>query len=156
HRRSLRAHRVRRSRKRRPPRRTRMETSADGSNLRGGSMRIGQACLSIALASSVLLAGPRARAQPGNAAAAGGPFDEAKRLMASGNYAEACPKFLESSRLDPGVGVLLYLGDCYEKAGQTASAWAAFREATSAAHAAGQPAREQTARDRAAALEGKL
>ena len=89
-------------------------------------------------------------------AAAEALFDHAKRLLAAGRYAEACPKFAESQRLDAGIGTLLYLADCYEKNGQTASAWAGFREAAAAAKAAGQPEREKIARDRAAALEPTL
>src|SRR5258708_7517825 len=51
---------------------------------------------------------------------------------------------------------MLNLADCYEKNGQTASAWAEFREASSAARAAGSKDREELARQRATALEPKL
>jgi hypothetical protein len=83
-------------------------------------------------------------------------FNEGKRLMEAGQYAQACPKLADSQRLDPGVGTLLNLGVCYERNGQTASAWATFKEAASAAHGAGEAERERFARDRAAALEPKL
>ena len=79
-----------------------------------------------------------------------------KKLMAESNYGEACKKFEESQRLDAGVGTLMYLSDCYEKSGRTASAWATWREAAAAARTAGQADRETTARERAAALESKL
>ena len=61
-------------------------------------------------------------------AAAEALFDDGRRLL-GGPLPGACPKFAESQRLDPGVGTLLNLGDCYEKNGQAASAWAQFREA---------------------------
>src|SRR5258706_8273705 len=83
-------------------------------------------------------------------------FGDGRRLMSQGNYAQACPKFEASLKLDPGVGAMLNLADCYEKNGQTASAWAEFREAGSAARAAGSKDREDLARSRAAALEPKL
>jgi hypothetical protein len=89
-------------------------------------------------------------------AAAEALFDHAKRLHAQGRYAEACPKFAESQKLDAGIGTLLYLADCYEKNGQTASAWAGFREAAAAAKAANQLDREKIARDRAVAIEPSL
>jgi hypothetical protein len=89
-------------------------------------------------------------------AAAEALFDQGKKLMAEGKHAEACPKFAESQRLDAGIGTMLYLSDCYEKIGRTASAWASFREAESAARASGQAERARIARDRAAALEPKL
>lgn len=83
-------------------------------------------------------------------------FNEARNLMEDGRFAEACPKLAESQRLDPAVGTLLYLGECYEKEGKVASAWAAFRSAASAAHNAGQAAREQTAKQHASDLEPQL
>jgi serine/threonine-protein kinase len=76
--------------------------------------------------------------------------------MAEGRIAEACPKFAESNRIDPGIGVLFFLADCYERNGQTASAWATFRSAGAAARAANQPDREQQASERTTALESRL
>jgi Flp pilus assembly protein TadD len=73
-------------------------------------------------------------------------FDEGKRLMDAGQFAQACPKFADSEKLDPDVGTLLDLGVCYEKNGQTASAWATYKEAASAAANAGEAAREKYAR----------
>jgi hypothetical protein len=83
-------------------------------------------------------------------------FDEGKRLMEAGQVAQACPKFADSEKLDPGVGTLLNLAVCYEKNGQTASAWATYKEAASAAANAGEAAREKYARDHAAGLEPTL
>ena len=83
-------------------------------------------------------------------------FGDGRRLMSQGKYGEACPKFEASLKLDPGVGAMLNLADCYEKNGQTASAWAEFREASSAARAAGSRDREELSRQRASALEPKL
>ena len=76
--------------------------------------------------------------------------------MDQGRFAEACPKLAESQRLDPAVGTLLYLGECYEKEGKVASAWAAFKSAASAGHNAGQANREQAAKQRATELEPRL
>lgn len=89
-------------------------------------------------------------------AAAQSLFSDARKLMSAGNYADACPKLEESEKLDPGMGTLYNLGDCYEHVGKTASAWAAFDEVANEARAAGQPAREQDARGRASALTPKL
>ncbi len=83
-------------------------------------------------------------------------FNHARALMKEGNFADACPKLAESQRLDAGLGTMLYLADCYEKTGQTASAWTEFLDAAAVAHATAQPEREQKARERAAALEPKL
>jgi hypothetical protein len=83
-------------------------------------------------------------------------FNEGKRLMEAKKYADACPKFLASQNLDPGVGTLLNLAVCYEKNGQTASAWTRYKEAASASAAEGRADRERYAREHAAALESSL
>jgi hypothetical protein len=87
-------------------------------------------------------------------------FDEAEKLMASGQAAAACSKFAESHRRDPQLGTLLHLADCHEKIGKTASAYAGYKEAAEIAarrNATGDnERREQVARARAAALEPKL
>jgi serine/threonine-protein kinase len=82
-------------------------------------------------------------------------FDEAEALFAKGSVAEACPKYAESYRLDPQLGALIYLAECYEKNGQLASAWGSFREAEELAQKRGDP-RAPQARARAVALEAKL
>lgn len=83
-------------------------------------------------------------------------FAEGRRLAAAGNYAEACPKFEESLRLEVGVGTQFNLADCWERTGRTASAQALFLGAAASAKAAGQADREQVLRERAAALEPRL
>jgi serine/threonine-protein kinase len=94
-------------------------------------------------------------ASAANQAAAEALFDQGKAAMAARNYAVACPKFFESNRLDEGLGTSLWLADCYEKNGQTASAWAEFREAAALAVKTSD-SREKVARKRAQALEGRL
>jgi hypothetical protein len=90
-----------------------------------------------------------------DAPAADALFNEAQKLAAAGNYAQACPKYAESLRLDTGIGVMLYLADCYERTGKTASAWAQFREAEELANKQSDK-RAATAHQRAASLEPLL
>jgi hypothetical protein len=120
-------------------------------------MRLATSPLSGLLALSLLassLPPVVARAQgASNKAAADVLFDQGKKLMDEGKFGEACPKFAESQRLDPAPGTLIWLADCYEKNGQTASAWSTYREALAAAKAAGQAQRESLARERIAALD---
>jgi serine/threonine-protein kinase len=92
----------------------------------------------------------------GNKAAAEALFDQGKLLMQSGDFAKACDKFEASQKLDEGIGTLLYLADCYEKVGRTASAWAVFKEAASIAGAQGQESRQRLAAQRAKNLEPAL
>lgn len=103
---------------------------------------------------ALLFVAPAARA--GDEAIAEALFVEAKKLVAKKKFAEACPKFAESNRLDRGAGTLIHLGDCYEKNKQTASAWATYKEAASAAQALGRKDWEKLATTRAAHLEPKL
>ena len=102
------------------------------------------------------LASARSAFAQDSAAAAEVLFSDARALADKGDFAAACPKLEESQRLDPGMGTLYHLGDCYERIGRTASAWAVFRDVASQAQAAGQAARETDARQRAAALEKVL
>ena len=83
-------------------------------------------------------------------------FQDAKALMAKGDYANACPKLARSHSLDPAVGTLLNLALCYEHAGKSASAWASYKQAAAAAHNAGQTDRERFAREHALVLEPNL
>ena len=98
----------------------------------------------------------RAEATLADKAAAQTLFDEGRKLMAAGKFAEACPKLAESQKLDPGVGTQFNLADCYERVGQTASAWTVFLEAASAAKSMGQTDREKVAKERAATLAPRL
>lgn len=95
-------------------------------------------------------------AQSSNKATAEALFTEGRSLASSGKCAEAIPKFQASQKLDPGVGTLLNLAECYEQVGKTASAWAEYREAISLARLAGSKEREELATERAKALEPKL
>jgi hypothetical protein len=98
-----------------------------------------------------------ARAQePGDKAAAEALFQLAQRAMADGKYAEACPRLEASAKLDPGVGTLLFLGDCQEKLGKLASSWATFREAMALASSRGDTERASVAELRATALRPRL
>ncbi len=89
-------------------------------------------------------------------AAAEALFREGRALMDQGQYARACRKLKESQRLDPGAGTQLNLAACYEKNGQTASAWATYREAASAAARSDRADWEKVARERASRLEPTL
>jgi hypothetical protein len=92
---------------------------------------------------------------PADAAAADALFTEGQKLAAAGRLEEACPKFAESLRLDTGIGVMLYLADCWERTGKTASAWAQFREAEELANRQADK-RASAAHQRAALLEPRL
>src|SRR5258708_3181799 len=72
-------------------------------------------------------------------------FDDAKKLVGEGRYADACVKFEQSQKLDPGMGTLFNLADCFEHVGKTASAWAGFLDVAAQAKAATQTQREQAA-----------
>lgn len=91
-----------------------------------------------------------------DAAAARQLFDEARTLAKKGQYAEACPKFEQSYRADPGIGTLFNLADCWEHTGRIASAWRTFRDVADEAARSHQRDREQVALKRAQALMPRL
>lgn len=117
-----------------------------------------RAHLSFTTALAALLLSPGLCAEPTarDRAAAEAIFRQATALMDEQKYAEACEKLAASQQLDPGLGTQLYLADCYDRAGRTASAWALFREVEELSHRAAQGDRERIASERASALEGKL
>jgi hypothetical protein len=83
-------------------------------------------------------------------------FDDGRTLLEARRYAEACPKFAESQRLDPGGGTLLNLAYCHELEGKTATAWSELRDALGQAIKDGRKDREDFTRTHIADLEPKL
>jgi hypothetical protein len=77
---------------------------------------------------ALLLALP-ARAQGRDPATAEALFEAARSAFEAGHYAEACAKFAESQRLDPGAGTLINLAACREKENKLSLAWEAWQEA---------------------------
>jgi hypothetical protein len=113
--------------------------------------------LQLLICGLLLTLGAPAHAQSAaDKAAAEALFDRGLALMRDGKYQEACERLEQSQSIDPGIGTMLYLAECYEKTGKTASAWALFREASSLAQAAGQSERAEAGKRRAAALEKGL
>jgi hypothetical protein len=98
----------------------------------------------------------RARASGDDVATAQLLFDEGRRRMAQGDFANACPKLAESQRLSPAVGTEFNLADCWEHVGKLASSWDAFLDVADLTHRRGEAEREQAARQRADALAARL
>lgn len=96
---------------------------------------------------------PPGRKQNARADAAEALFRQAQQLGREGKWSLACEKFAASSALEPGVGTLLYLGDCYERLGHFASASKVFSQAAELAGKRGDKDRQHVAAVRAAALE---
>lgn len=94
----------------------------------------------------------RAHADSATAQAA---FKQAEALVKEGKWAEACPLYEASYQADPQLGALLYLAECHERIGKTATAWAEFNDAIDLARAKGDP-REERIRKRADSLAPKL
>lgn len=110
---------------------------------------VGVLVLGIALASA-------APARADNQQTAQALFDEGRRLMQANQYSEACPKFAESQRLDPGAGTLLNLALCYEKNEQLATAWITYTQAVEDADRSGRQEWAKRAKDKATALAPHL
>jgi len=84
-------------------------------------------------------------------------FRDGRDLIKHGKLAAGCDKLAASERLESSIGTLLNLGDCREKLGKLASAWAAFRKAEAMAKRSGKDDKRQAeAGRRAAQLEPKL
>ncbi len=127
------------------------------SSTRQTLLRLKPRALSWMLVSLLLFAPTQSWAQSASEkAAAEALFDQGVQLLKKGRYSEACKKLERSQAVEPGIGTLLYLGECYKKLGKTASAWATFREAASKAQAAGEEERARAGSSRADALEPEL
>ena len=109
-------------------------------------------------ASLTLLVPSQALAQPSEAERrqAQALFEQGRQLLEAQRYAQACPAFAESQRLDPGGGTLLNLALCHEKQGRVATAYTEYQEALSGARADKRQDREKFASLRIKALEGKI
>lgn len=77
-----------------------------------------------------LVLATRARADDRDPAAAEVLFDAGRAALERGDFGEACAKFEESQRLDPGAGTLLNIGTCSENLGRLAVAWQSYTEAS--------------------------
>jgi hypothetical protein len=99
---------------------------------------------------------PARAAGPENEAAATALFEQARALVAAGDFAGALPKLVEANRLSPTIGTQLNIGICLEKTGKLASAWGAFKQAEVAARHAGDAGKQAAAAERAAAIAPRL
>lgn len=90
-------------------------------------------------------------AHGGDPATAEALFQAGRDAMKAGRIDEACEKFAASMEEDPSPGTLLNLGQCHEKQGKLATAWAEYKEARSLAKQRGETERvdvaEKLARD---------
>jgi tetratricopeptide (TPR) repeat protein len=103
---------------------------------------------------SVILAAPIAQAQQSQADKL---FEEGSALMKDNKFSEACPKFEQSNKLDPQVGGYLWLADCYERNGQTASAYKTYKDAQKMAiEKKDKQQRDKVAQKHIATIEGHL
>lgn len=107
--------------------------------------------LLLAIALSVVTAAPVPNPKEADAL-----FKQARALIKEGKTAQACPLFEKSHVLDPALGTLLNLGDCYETTGRLVQAFLSFNEAAAWASRNHEANRAEIARGRAAGLKGRL
>ena len=83
--------------------------------------------------------------------------EQAVRAMESKDYASACPKLEEATRLVPAaIGAQETLAECYIGSGRLASAWAQYGRMEAEARRSGQTERANGAAAKAAALKPRL
>jgi hypothetical protein len=117
-----------------------------------GRIRAGHLALGAVLFTQV----GAAQTEAADKAAAEALFQQGIELMRVGKLTDACDRLERSSSIERGIGTSLYLAECYEKAGRTASAWGLFREAASEAQARGESERAIAGKRRADRLEPLL
>ncbi len=85
-----------------------------------------------------------------------GSLTEGRRLMAAGNFSEACPKLAEGESQSPSPATALTVAICWEKAGKLATAWTAYKAAVDVATNAHQKKSVLAAQHGVSRLEPKL
>lgn len=113
--------------------------------------RATRACMVVAATVLLTVATPARAAD----VAAEALFQEGRALLAKGRIEEAKDRFLRSQELEPRVGTLFSLGECFERSKLYASAWGAFQEAANLALKLGDD-RAESARAKAAEVEPHL
>src|SRR5262249_32863712 len=101
-------------------------------------MRHRAALAAVVLSASLFATTLHAQQPSSNQTAAQALFDEGMKLADAKNYKDACPKLQQSANYDPAWGTLVNLADCYEKNGQSASAWVWWQNAEAACRDANQ------------------
>lgn len=96
-------------------------------------------------------------ADPTKRTEAQGLYDEGRRLYNAGDFANACPKFEASLRIDPedldAQGLLAF---CHERRGHLATAWTLFRQLRSNAQRRGRTDQAAIAESHVRTLEPQL
>ena len=84
-------------------------------------------------------------------------FLQAKELVKAGDYADACPLYEQSFKLDPSaLGAEINLADCHEHVGLLASAWSEYHDVEDRARRVHDDTREAYAKEHGEALEPRL
>jgi len=83
-------------------------------------------------------------------------FSEGRALVVEGRFAEACPKFEQSQRLEPRLGTQLNAAFCHERQGALATAWLGYQQAVGLARRERDGERERFARGKLDQLEPRL
>lgn len=104
---------------------------------------------------ALLLAAP-ASADPTDPAAARELFDEARALMAKGDFTTAEKRLTAALAYSNGRGIRYQLAVCHEKLGHVARAWKLYAEVAESARTAGEGDRERVARTHAAELSARV
>jgi hypothetical protein len=112
--------------------------------------------LAVSLTPALAFAGKKKPAAAAPAPAGASALADGRRLMAAGNYGDACPKLAQSESEAPLPVTALTVGICWEKAGKLASAWTAYKAAVDVANSAHQKKSAVAAQHAVARIEPKL